>query len=526
MKLKNKQRHSNSLCRWVLLSRAPHNPQPGPHPNFAPWDKLFFLFPFSIVMVGLWLGQNGGPSTSSRSDPEQSCIWGEMSGTAFDTQHSHSQESPTKTPSGDDRLAQGRRRQLGQVLLVWRWWTRSPCCLQPGCFCTDPLSLGPVDWLHQTRAPVTAAPACTEKRLSSHEFQATAPSALQYRYTRDSLKRSCRREKEMFLMDRSLCWTISCAPTLCTHLAFFDKKSLLRLSWQSWNKTITIATETFAFLPPWNLIPPIVWSCSSSWKAQVNPVLQIIVVNSQQWETVGNLLSSPLFSFAVIRQQQHQFSSMACNPLTLFLSLCFLQGTLTEEITEELNTANWSASSKYHWGLLEACNDCGKPRYHLAHAKRTWVGDGPTDCYGDKFRFVCDCEKDVKYKPGKYHDLWGADEKREVSCQQQGSWSNSPAHHNPCNRKYCVEPEKMRKARYKIKKWVPAHPDLQTPDLEGKYCPGSTAKYICDECHSGGGMTECLEDMTWRHVEPCIKIQGCKSSKTWSFIPISKWHCS
>ncbi len=286
---------------------------------------------------------------------------------------------------------------------------------------------------------------------------------------------------------------------------------------QSWNRTVTIATSSAQWCR--HLTPPIVvtGSCSSksSWLCLLFPW------TSQQQTTVEQYLLNNGKQFFKTRLDCNELVSvvvMAFILWTFFLSIYFLQETSTQEMTEELDTTNWTKSSKYHWDMLEACNKCGKPRFHLAHAKRTWVGDGPTDCYGERFRFVCDCDQDVKYTPSKYFDIWEADARREVNCQPAGSWSNSPAHHNPCNRKYCYEPSAMAKASYKIKKQVPAHPDLQTPDQQGKYCPGSTARYFCDECHSGGGNTECLEDTTWRYVEPCAKIPGCKASKIFSVV--------
>ncbi len=213
-------------------------------------------------------------------------------------------------------------------------------------------------------------------------------------------------------------------------------------------------------------------------------------------------------------------TDMTMFALKFIVGFCLFQGIMMfEQVTQE-DMANWTIASKYHWGQFEACSDthCGKPPYHIAHAIMTWVGDGPKDCYGKKVKFVCDCEKNVPYTPSKYDDIWLEDSRRQVNCMPAGSWSNSPSHDNPCPQRYCVAPSTMAKARYKIKKQVRPHPDIQTPDQEGKYCPGSTARYFCDECHSGGGNTECLEDTTWRYVEPCTKIPDCKASKTFQFL--------
>ena len=196
----------------------------------------------------------------------------------------------------------------------------------------------------------------------------------------------------------------------------------------------------------------------------------------------------------------------------LIVSLC----EILSFVRAEPDKTNWSIASKYHWGMFEACNQCGKPPYHLQHAKLTWVGDGPKDCYGDKVRFICDCEDGKEAPRKKYMDIWEQIDRREVSCQPAGSWSNSPAYDNPCPMRYCREPKAIREATFKITKHVPAHPDIETPDIQGKYCPGSTVQHTCNECYSGGGKSDC-EDANWLEVSECIAIPGCKKCEYFDF---------
>ncbi len=191
---------------------------------------------------------------------------------------------------------------------------------------------------------------------------------------------------------------------------------------------------------------------------------------------------------------------------------------------KKLDKTNWTIQSRYHHGDFEPCDthNCSKPPT-LDHCKLTWFGDGPQHCYGNKVRYVCHCDEDTGVEDVKddekdaYFERW---RRRIAWCQSHGGWSIIEGHENRCKQKHCDDPWVRDHSTVNVTKLIPVHPDLQTPDLKGKYCPGSTVHHICNECYSGGGHSECSESFeqyvrggVWSQVKECKKIPGCKTCK-------------
>ncbi len=189
----------------------------------------------------------------------------------------------------------------------------------------------------------------------------------------------------------------------------------------------------------------------------------------------------------------------------------------------KIDKTNWTAKSRYHFGDVEPCDthNCSKPPT-LDNSLLTWLGDGPQDCYGNKVRYVCHCEEDTEVDDvhddvkDAYFERW---RRRIAHCQSHGGWSVIAGHENRCDHKHCDAPKKRDRATYNVTKLIPVHPDVETPDLKSKFCPGTVVQHICNECYAGGGTSECMENTdqysrggTWSHdVTDCKKIPGCKT---------------